>query len=267
MKKTAILLLASFTCAAFIHVHVFHNQIISSNVTQEVKAYKLRNGIGCRPDLASFDFRDPANAIPLLQGWGSYRMPVTHKGDSAGLYFQQGINMYYGFHIIEALASFEKALTFDTSFALGYWGKALAYGPNINDMGYAASPDALTAISKAKELSISCTEVEKALIDAIQVRYSSDTSQTRETLNQRYADAMKGVHLRFPKSADAAALYADALMVQHPWDLYDRHYNPKPWTPEIVRVLEGLVKEFPEHPGANHYYIHAIEGSKHPEKG
>ncbi|RYZ21139.1 MAG: hypothetical protein EOP49_47195 [Sphingobacteriales bacterium] len=82
-----------------------------------------------------------------------------------------------------------------------------------------------------------------------------------------YAGAMKKVHETFPHSADAAALYADALMVQHPWDLYDRLYKPKPWTPEIVRVLEQLVRQFPLHPGASHYYIHAIEGSEHPEKG
>jgi tetratricopeptide (TPR) repeat protein len=78
---------------------------------------------------------------------------------------------------------------------------------------------------------------------------------------------MKKIHLAFSKSADAAALYADALMVQHPWDLYDRYSNPRPWTPEIVKVLEGILKEFPGNPGANHYYIHAIEGSRHPEKG
>jgi tetratricopeptide (TPR) repeat protein len=267
MKQTALLLLASFACAAFIHVKVSRNQVDTYKAVQDVNTYKRRYAVGCRPDLSTIDFTDPATAIPLLQGWGTYRMPVTSKNDSAAVYFQQGINMYYGFHIIEALASFEKALTFDTGFAMGYWGKALAYGPNINDMGYAASPDALTAIAKAKEFSKTCTAVEKELIDAMQVRYSSDTSQTREALNQRYADAMKQVHKDFPKSADAAALYADALMVQHPWDLYDRHYNPKPWTPEIVRVLEGLVKAFPDNPGASHYYIHAIEGSKHPEKG
>ena len=101
----------------------------------------------------------------------------------------------------------------------------------------------------------------------MQVRYSPDTTKKREYLNQLYADAMKKVHTDFPNSADAAALYADALMVQHPWDLYDRDYKPKSWTPEIVRVLEQLVKEFPDNPGASHYYIHAIEGSSRPEKG
>ncbi len=123
------------------------------------------------------------------------------------------------------------------------------------------------AIKKGKQLYENCSDVERALIDAMSIRYSLDTTQSRERLNQLYADAMKKVHTDFPQSADAAALYADALMVQHPWDLYDKFYEPKPWTPELVRVLETLVKQFPDNPGASHYYIHAIEGSKHPEKG
>src|SRR5438552_10465629 len=118
-------------------------------------------------------------------------MPVTSTNDSATIYFEQGINMYYGFHIVEALASFDKAVKFDNNFAMGYWGKALAYGPNINDLGYSASPDALTAMHKAKELYENCTPVEKALIDAMQVRYSADTTQSREYLNQLYANEMK----------------------------------------------------------------------------
>src|SRR5947207_10672534 len=115
-------------------------------------------------------------------------MPVSEKNDSAYIYFQQGINMYYGFHIIEALASFDKSAKFDSSFAMGYWGKALAYGPNINDYGYSASPEALVAVDKAKAFAENCSPVEKALINAIAVRYAADTTQTREHLNQLYAD-------------------------------------------------------------------------------
>lgn len=267
MKTIFILFLASFISAVFIHWVSSPKLIYSYDASQKTIANKKQRAFGCAPDLTLIDFDDSLNFIPLLDGWGKYRMPVTVTNDSAGIYFQQGINMYYGFHIIEALASFEKAIKFDDDFAMGYWGKALAYGPNINDVGYSASPQALAAIKKAKELCSNCSPVEKALIDAMQVRYSSDTTQTREFLNKLYADAMKKVHTGFPNSADAAALYADALMVQHPWDLYDRFYNPKPWTPEIVRVLEKLVKKFPYNPGASHYYIHAIEGSKQPQKG
>ncbi len=241
-------------------------EAIRQEAAQKAVASLKNTAVGCSPRLDQINFADSAQTIPLLQGWGSYRMPVTHARDSAYEYFQQGINLYYGFHIIEALASFEKCLQFDPAFAMGYWGKALAYGPNINDVGYSASPEALEATRKAKAFSGSCSEVEKALIEAMQVRYSEDTLNSREALNQRYADAMHQVHTRFPDHADAAALYADALMIQHPWDLYDRYYQPKPWTPAIVAVLEKLVKQFPDHPGAAHYYIHAVEGSTQPEK-
>lgn len=268
MKTIAIIVFAAFLSAAFMRVNInSSNNISAADAKKKVTDYKKQFAFSCSPDLTLFNLEDPSNEIPLLDGWGSYRMPVTATNDSARIYFEQGINMYYGFHIIEALASFDKATKFDNNFAMGYWGKALAYGPNINDLGYSASPDALAAMGKAKQLYSSCTPVEKALVDAIQVRYSADTTQEREFLNNQYADAMKQVHMRFPQSADAAALYADALMVLHPWDLYDKDFKPKAWTPAIVNTLEGLVKEFPNHPGACHYYIHAIEGSENPERG
>jgi tetratricopeptide (TPR) repeat protein len=231
---------------------------------QQIIAEKKKNIISCSPNLSLLNLDD--NPMPLLKGWGNYRMAVTVNNDSANIYFQQGINMYYAFHIIEALASFDRAVKFDSKFAMGWWGKALAYGPNINDLGYSASPEALESCTKAATFSVACTPLEKAMIAAMKTRYSTDTTQSREHLNHLYADAMKTVYKRFPNSADAAALYADALMVQHPWDLYDRHYQPKPWTPEIVAVLEKLIKRFPDNPGANHYYIHAIEGSTNPAK-
>jgi len=267
MKTLCFFACIALVSVAFIKFDSFGNKESLYDVKQRIEAYKKQTIAGCAPNLASIDFNDPANTIPLLAGWGSYKMLVTVNNDSANIFFQQGINMYYSFHIIEALASFERSIQFDENFAMGYWGKALAYGPNINDVGYAASPDALDAVQKAKEKCVNCKPVEKALIAAMEVRYSPDSTQTRPHLNQLYADAMKKVHSNFPNSADAAALYADALMVQHPWDLYDRYYNPKPWTPEIVSILESLVKQFPDNPGANHYYIHAVEGSAHPEKG
>lgn len=225
--------------------------------------FKRAIAIGCSPALSQLNIEE--NPVSLLKGWGNYRMKVTVTNDSANIYFQQGINLYYSFHIIEALASFEKAIYFDNDFAMGWWGKALALGPNINDMGYAASPAALTAIQNAQRCK-KCTPLEQSLVAAMAQRYSGDTAQSREVLNRKYAAAMKQVYRTFPNSADAAALYADALMILHPWDLYDRYYQPKPWTPEIVSVLEKLVKRFPDNPGGSHYYIHAIEGSTHPEK-
>jgi len=264
MKILLVLFLAAFATAAYLHSGTTNS--ISIAARQKVFNDKIRFSIRCSPLLRNVNYADSA-AIPLLQGWGAYRMPVTAGNGSATIYFEQGINMYYGFHVIEALASFEKAVKLDAAFAMGYWGKALAYGPNINDYGYSASPDALNAVSQASALSAGCSPVEKALIDAMQVRYSADSSKPRELLNQLYAAAMKKVYTGFPASADAAALYVDALMVQHPWDLYYQNYQPKAWTGEIVRTLEKALQQFPAHPGAAHYYIHAVEASAHPEKG
>ena len=267
MKIFACTAVVAVLLYSFIRVHKQEDRGIIDVAAREAALKKKQFYlIGCSPDLNFFNPDDSSNSIPLLDGWGDYRMPVTAANDSSKIYFEQGINMYYGFHIIEALASFSKSTKFDSSFAMGYWGMALAYGPNINDFGYSASPEALVAMHKAKDLSNNCTAVEKGLIDAMQVRYSADTTQTREHLNRLYADEMKKVYINFPESIDAAALYVDALMVQHPWDLYDKNYQPKSWTPEIVSTLENILKKFPDHPGASHYYIHAVEASAHPEK-
>lgn len=266
MKSLALIIITATFLYSFIHTHTTTAPRIDEAAREKTLQKKQLLTIGCSPNFALFNPDDSNSTIPLLDGWGNYRMPVTASNDSAAIYFEQGINMYYGFHIIESLASFVKATRFDSTFAMGYWGMALAYGPNINDFGYSASPEAIVAMHKAKDLSSSCTNVEKGLIDAMQVRYSSDTTQTREHLNQLYVDEMKKVHNDFPESVDAATLYVDALMLQHPWDLYTKTYQPKPWTPEIVNTLEAILKTSPEHPGASHYYIHAVEASAHPEK-
>ena len=134
MRPILLAVVASFICAAFIRVSIL--QVKKPADFTSLKKLSIRS---CSPDLASIDFTDSSNVIPLLNGWGNYRMAVTHNNDSANIYFQQGINMYYGFHIIESLASFEKAIQFDPSFAMGHWGKALAYGPNINDVEYSTA--------------------------------------------------------------------------------------------------------------------------------
>ncbi len=217
--------------------------------------------IACGPDWESLKEVFEETDIPPIPGAGMYKWNISTKNDSAQFYFNQGINMYYSFHIIEAMASFKKAVKFDPNSAMLYWAQALAYGPNINDLGYAASPDALSSVEKARELSSSASAKEKFLILAQFVRYAADSTQTREKLNQHYADKMRQAYQKFPNDADVAALYADALMLQHPWDLWHHNGTPKPWTPHIRTVLENLLTKTPDHPGANHYYIHVMEPS------
>jgi tetratricopeptide (TPR) repeat protein len=230
-------------------------------------AVKTKAAVSCTPDRSAIaQLLAEGDEINLLPGSGSYVWKIKTSSDSAQLYFNQGINMYYGFHIIEAIASFRKAAKFDESNPMVWWGQALAYGPNINDVGYTASPEALSTTQKAVDLSTNASDVEKALIAAMQVRYSSDTTKTREGLNQDYVDAMKAASGKFPDNKDVLTLYADAMMLQHPWDLWNVDGTPKPWQPGIQTVLEKVIGMDSVHPGANHYYIHIVEASPTPDK-
>ena len=240
---------------------------IDTAAYSEVILKKRFTSVTCSPDWKTYHLTklEIQQMIPL-PGTGNHKWKISTKNDSAQFYFNQGINLYYGFHIIEALPSFKKAQTFDPDCAMLYWGEALAYGPNINDFGYAASPDALAATKKALELAANAAVKEKALVEAIQFRYSDDSTKKRTDLNQQYADKMAALYVKFPADAEIGALYADALMIQHPWDLWDHDWQPKPWTPEIQKVLESVLKRSPDHPGANHYYIHTMEASPFASK-
>ena len=218
----------------------------------------------CSPDWSQINADSLANGIGVLPGWGNYRWNISTKNDSAQFYFNQGINLYYAFHIIESMASFKKAQRFDANNAMIYWAQALAFGPNINDFAYASTPDAFAAAQKAVSLKSNCTAKEKALITAMAVRYAADSTISRESLNQLYTDEMKKAYARFKQDADVGALYADAMMVQHPWNYWKHSGEAEPWTPQILSVLENVLATKPIHPGANHYYIHTVEASPNP---
>ena len=228
--------------------------------TAQLLTEKKKFSIRCSPDYIP----TAADDIPLLSGWGNYNWPVSSNSDSARIYFNQGINMYYAFHIIEARASFDKATRFDPECAMAWWGKALAYGPNINDFGYLRPSEAYPSAVKANALKANASPVEKALIEAIAIRYVADSAADQGKLNALYRDAMKAVYTAYSNDENVSTLYADALMLMHPWDLYDHDFNAKPWTPEIVAVLKHAMGLNPKQPGANHYYIHAVEASAKP---
>ncbi|HNP00975.1 MAG TPA: hypothetical protein PKM83_14570 [Ferruginibacter sp.] len=228
----------------------------------DFEAYKAKRIVRCSPDWNELSSWIEESDIPPMEGAGKYKWKISSQSDSARFYFNQGINMYYGFHIIEAMASFKKATRFDPGCAILYWAQALSYGPNINDFGYRASPEALAAVNKAKQLSSAASAFENALINSMQVRYTADSSDvTRAQLNQAYTNQMEIVYRKFRSNPDALALYADAMMLQHPWDLWNTNGSPKQWTPAIRKVLEELLALYPEHPGGNHYYIHLMEPS------
>lgn len=250
------------TIAAYTIVVAFRSALQQNNSTKFIQSVteKKKFSIRCSPDYVP----TAADDIPLLSGWGNYNWPISSNSDSARIFFNQGINMYYAFHIIESRASFDKATRFDPECAMAWWGKALAYGPNINDFGYQRPSEAYASAAKANALKGNTSPVEKALIEAIAIRYVADSAADQGKLNALYRDAMKAVYTAYPNDENVITLYADALMLMHPWDLYDHDFTPKPWTPEIVTVLKHALRLNSKQPGANHYYIHAVEASASP---
>ena len=228
------------------------------------QAYQSRLVIHCSPDWSQINADSLAAGISPLPGIGNYQWKINSPSDSAAFYFNQGINLYYAFHIIESMASFKKAEKFDDSNAMIYWGEALAYGPNINDFQYAAAPDAFAAAQKALSLSANNSKREKALIKAMAVRYSLDSTGSQSSLNKLYTSKMQAAYKEFSADNDVAVLYADAMMIEHPWDYWKHDGAAQPWTPAIITVLEKELKQSPNHPGANHYYIHMVEASPNP---
>ena len=215
---------------------------------------------------SAYNAADSNLVIPALKGWGSYKWKITTTSDSAQYYFNQGLSMYYAFHSIEAIASFSKATHFDPQCAMAWYGKSLAMGPTINyPNGYSPPTGAYEASVKANTFSLNCSPLEKELIIAMQQRYSKDSTISVKKLRVNYADAMQLLYTKYPNNVDVVTLYADALLLLHPWDLYTHDFTPKPWTPQIRSLLEHALVINPKHPGANHYYIHTMEASATPQ--
>jgi len=199
----------------------------------------------------------------ILAGLGPHRRAVTTTSREAQADFDRGLAYLYGFNQDEAIASFKKAALLDPKCAMAYWGIAYANGPHINNpaMTDDRSKAAYEALAQAQQAVATGSAVEKALVAALGKRYALPEPEDRSSLDVAYAEAMRGVHATFPEDADVAALTAEALMDIHPWDLYEHDGTAKPWTGEIVAILETTLARAPDHPLGNHLYIHAVEAS------
>jgi len=204
---------------------------------------------------------------PLFDDLGNHQYAISTKSPQAQEYFNQGLILTYGFNHGEAIRSFQEAIRLDSSCAMCYWGVALALGPNINKpMAATDVPRAWDALQQAKQLAANVTEKEKALINALAARYSQQPIADRRSLDLAYANAMREVVKRYPDDLETATLFAEALMDTMPWDYYMKDRRPKAVTEELIRALEFVIAKDPQHPGANHYYIHAVEASPYPER-
>ncbi len=215
----------------------------------------------------------PSNAewsIALRNDLAVYHHRVTTKSIEAQKWFDQGLVLDYAFNHEAAIASFQKAAELDPSLAMAFWGQALAAGPNINnphmddDAAKAAYEAAQHALALAKKPEVSQTE--KDLCVAISKRYAWPNPEDRSQLDRAYADAMREVWKAHPDDADVGALFAESLMDLRPWDLWSPQGDPRPETNEVMETLETVIAAVPDHPMANHLYIHTMEASSTPEK-
>lgn len=212
----------------------------------------------------------PELQAPLFDNLGAYTVPVTTENSWARKFFDQGLNLTFGFNHAEAMRAFKEAQRLDPGFAMAYWGHAYVLGPNYNAaMDPRVMAEAYEASQKAWELSKteSITDWEKALIEALVIRYPEAEIEDRTPIDSAYAETMKSLSAQFPDNELMALLTAESIMDVHPWDLWLKDGSPQPWTPEILALLEGVIEKNPKHPGAHHLYIHATEASKNPRKG
>jgi tetratricopeptide (TPR) repeat protein len=213
--------------------------------------------------------RKPADGPPdlALTAVGRQHHAIQTKNAEAQDFFDQGITLLYGFNHEEAARAFGRAGELDPASPMPLWGIALAVGPNYNmDVDAEREKIAYETIQKAQKLGEHAPQVEKDYVAALAMRYSGAASPDYKKLSRDFSVAMKKLAEKYPDDLDAATLYAESLMDLNPWKLWSQDGKPAEGTEEIVRVLESVLQRNPNHAGANHYYIHAVEASPHPER-
>ena len=212
----------------------------------------------------------PAAGAQLLPGMGAYSHPMQTTSAEAQKFFDQGLALLYNFNHAEAERSFLKAAELDPKAPLPWWGVGIALGLNYNRDVTKLEGERLTraydAAQKAVTLSRGGSPVEAALADALATRYSRDPNADPNVLNATYREAMRQAYLRYPDDPEVGTMYADAVMNLRPWQLWKTDGTPEADTLELVKVLEAVLRRHPNHPGANHYYVHAVEASQTPER-
>ena len=210
----------------------------------------------------------PDAAIWLDNGFiGGVDHKVTTKSAEAQKYFNQGLGCIYGFNHEAAINSFKQAIKLDPDMAMAYWGISFALGSNYNVSADAAAlTGAYTYLQKAQAAAPKVSQAEQDYIAALAQRYSADPKSDQSKLAMAWSKAMGNLSKKYPDDMDAATLYAESMMNLHPWQLWSTDGKPNEGTPEIIAVLESVLKRDPNHIGANHYYIHAVEASPFPER-
>lgn len=222
----------------------------------------------CAPKTTDIAWYGSGQKAPLFDGLDAIQFPITANSKEVQAYFNQGMVLAYGFNHAEAARSFEYATRLEPDCAMAYWGFAYVLGPNYNaGMESDNYERAYEAIQQALTLAAKTTEKEQDLIQAMAKRYVATPPEDRRPLDQAYSDALALLVDKYPADADIATLYAESLMDMHPWDLWEKNGQAQSWTPAILKALDAAIELDPKHPGAHHFYIHAVEASQTPEMG
>jgi tetratricopeptide (TPR) repeat protein len=201
--------------------------------------------------------------VPKVFDLGSHSFDITTDSERVQQLFDQGLNFAYGFNHAEAESMFRAAIELEPDCAICYWGVAYVLGPNINaPMRIDAVPRAHAAVTQARAVMEHASDLEQALILAMDQRYTSEALADRSPLDRAYAQAMRNVMQRFPTSFEAAVLFVDAMMNTMPWNYWTEDKEAKPETAEMIAILQQILKTNPQHPGANHFLIHVVEAVK-----
>ena len=207
--------------------------------------------------------------VELHPGLGNYHHPITTKSAEAQTYFNQGLTLLYGFNHDEAARYFRHASELDPEAAMPYWGLALSIGPNYNDTAIdeARAKTTYDAVQKALQRAPKASAREQDYVRALAKRYRSPNPKSNwKQLHLDYSKAMRELAKKYPDDLDATTMFAESLMMLRPWQLWTLDGKPAPGTLELVAVLESVLKRNPDHPGANHFYIHAVEASSNLER-
>jgi tetratricopeptide (TPR) repeat protein len=223
----------------------------------------------CTATAAQAQMQMPMSPKPpaLMPGLSNLHHPVSTANAEAQQFFDQGLRLVYAFNHDEAARAFHRAAELDPKLGMAWWGVALAVGPNYN---LPVDPEhekiAVEAIDKAKSLSASAPQIEKDYIDALGRRFTHEANPNYQQLNVDYSKAMRDLSAKYADDLDAVTLFADSMMNLRPWKLWNADGTPAPGTEEIVATLESVLRRDPNHIGAMHLYIHAVEASPHPER-
>ncbi len=204
----------------------------------------------------------------LALGMGALHHPIRTSNSECQKFFDQGLTLTYAFNFQRAIASFRRAAELDPRAAMPWWGVALALSPSYNSTHARPADEriAFDSIHKAKKLADASPPEEKDLIEALLQRSTDNSAVDRTQLARNYSRAMHDVYAKYPDDPDVSALYAESLMDLHPWHLWTVDGQPEDNTTEIEAVLESTLRRWPDHVGANHYFIHLMEASARPER-